>query len=108
MKTFINVSYRLKRLSFIEEFKIGKPLIDELQKYFPNQELEKYQGLLLIVHGDKDEKINIKRVKKCFEQLANHKKEFIVIKGSRHGFHTEPHETKVINIMIDFFQENEY
>lgn len=109
MRTFINLSDRLKRFGFIEiasrRFKMGKPMADEMRRYYPYQELEKYNCPLLIVHGNQDEKVDIKHVRDCFNKLSNNQKEFIVIKGSKHGFHEEPYETQVVEILVEFFRD---
>ncbi len=81
----------------------GRPFVDEMQRYHPCQELKKYHSPLLIVHGDRDGKVDIKHVKNCFECLPNNQKEFIIIKGSAHGFHAEPFKSRVVDEVVNFF-----
>ncbi|MBI2327198.1 alpha/beta fold hydrolase [Candidatus Curtissbacteria bacterium] len=109
MRTFINLTDRLKRFGFIEvasrRFKMGKPLIDEMRSYYPYQELENYMGPLLAVHGSRDEKVDIRHVQHRFDELSNASKEFRVIKGSKHGFHDEPYESEVVDMIARFFSQ---
>lgn len=109
MKLFFNLSDRLDRFGFIEEasrkFKMGKPLVDEMRRYFPYKALQNYNGPLMIIHGDQDEKVDIKHVQSRFDELSNTKKEFVVIRGSKHGFHEEPYETKVVEMIVRFFSQ---
>lgn len=108
MKTFINFSDRLKRFGFIEvaskRFKMGKPLMDEMKIYYPHKALQEYKGPLLVVHGDLDEKVDYQHVKSSFDRLTNKQKEFISVKGSKHGFHEEPYESNVVEIIVEFFK----
>jgi len=47
--------------------------------------LSKYSGYVTIVHGDKDEVIDLSLGKKLFESLSSVKKKFVTIKGSGHN-----------------------
>lgn len=108
MKTFINFSDRLKKFGFIEvasrRFKMGKPLMDEMKRYYPYKALQKYAGPLLVVHGDRDEKVDYQHVKNSFDRLTNKQKEFISVKDSKHGFHEEPYESNVVELIVEFFK----
>lgn len=110
MKTFFNFTDKLNKFGFIEEasrkFKMGKPLMDEMSRYNPCKELNKYKNPLFVAHGDRDDKVSLKHVRECFNNLDNKQKEFKLIKGSGHGFDEEPFETDVVEMIINFFNHN--
>lgn len=110
MKEFANVYSRIRHKGFIEvasrKFKVGKKLFDEMKLYNPCEALQKYSGRLLIVHGDKDSKVDYQDVVECYEKLNNPHKSSEIIKGSEHGFHNEPYETLVVEKIVNFFSSN--
>ena len=107
MKHFANLYSRIKHRGFIKvassKFKIGKKLFDEMKLYNPCETLRKYNGKLLIIHGDKDTKVAYQDVIECYRKLNNPNKKLEIIKGSEHGFHKEPYETQVVEKIVDFF-----
>lgn len=109
LKSFANLYDRLGKFGFIEvgsrKLKMGKALFDEMKIYNPCQALEKYNRPLMIVHGDKDDKVSLEQVIECFESLPGKKKKLEVIKGSDHGFHKEPYETQVVELLVNFFKD---
>ena len=78
--------------------------MDEMKRYYPCKALQKYKGPLLVVHGTQDEKIDYQHVKSCFDGLTNRKKKFISVKGTKHGFHEEPYESQVVEMLVEFFK----
>ena len=104
---FENVFERLSEQGFIRvgsrRFKIGKRLFEEMKIYSPCQELKKYKNPLLIVHGSNDSKVSYKDTLDCFNALSNSSKRFEFIEGSEHGFHEEPYESKVVDMIVKFF-----
>ncbi len=85
------------------QFAVGPILFDEMKQFFPSQNLLNYQNPLLIIHGDHDTKISYQTAKVVFRTLTNPHKHFETIKGSDHGFHDEPFETQVTDIISNFF-----
>lgn len=86
------------------QFAVGRKLFEEMKNYFPCKLLQKYQKPLLIVHGDKDTKVACQDVVDCFEKLSSPNKKLKILKGSEHGFHEEPFETQVVDMIVDFFR----
>ena len=84
-------------------FKLGKRLFDELQRFTPYKELEKYKNDLLIIHGDKDERVAHQPVVAMFEKLTNPNKKFSLVLGANHGFHEEPFTSQVAEQIVTFF-----
>ena len=107
MKHFANLYSRIKHKGFIQvasrKFKMGKKLFDEMKLYNPCEALRKYNGKLLVIHGDKDKKVAYQDVVECYEKLNNPNKRLEIIKGSEHGFHEEPYEIRVVEKIVDFF-----
>ena len=107
VKQFANLLGRIKHKGFIEvassKFKMGKKLFDEMKFYNPCEALSKYNGRLLIIHGDKDTKVSLRDVVECYERLTNPSRRLVIVKGSEHGFHKEPFETQVVENIINFF-----
>lgn len=109
MKYFANLYSKLNRRGFIEvgsrRFNIGQPLFDEMKIYNPCQALKAYEEPLMVVHGDKDNKVDYRQTAECFNNLPNSQKEFKLISGANHGFHTEPYCSEVTDILVKFFEE---
>lgn len=105
---FTNALERSKKEGFItigkRQMKAGSKLFEEMSQYFPYRNLNYYLNPLLIVHGDQDTKVSIDDVKNCFKELKNKNKKLIIIHGSEHGFHQEPFETEVSQLIISFFK----
>lgn len=110
MKHFANFYSRIQHKGFIKiasmKFKMGKKLFDEMKDYRPCESLQKYFNRLMVVHGDKDSKIAYQDVIDCYKALPNKNKKLEIIKGSEHGFHSEPYETQVVEMIVDFFNES--
>jgi len=85
---------------------LAKQLFDEMSQFNPCEELKKYQGPLFMVHGDKDSKVAYQDAVDCFNSLPNKQKKLQTLKGSEHGFHDEPFESQVVEIIINFFNEH--
>ena len=106
MKYFANAYEKLKKIGFIEianrKFKVGKRLFDEMKLYDPCAALRSYKSPLLVVHGDRDSKVALKDTKECFGLLPNKQKRMEVIEGSEHGFHKEPYESQVVEMIVNF------
>ena len=106
-KHFQKALERLKKNSYTKigsrQFPVGRKLFKEMKQYFPYKRLNQYKGQLLIVHGDKDSKVDYQDTVKIYDNLDNPYKKLITIKGSEHGFHGEPYESKVVTIIEKFF-----
>lgn len=109
-KHFQNVFKRLDADGHIKigsrQFKVGRQLFDEMKVFDPCEDLRKYEGPLFMVHGDQDTKVDCQDAVNCFKSLPNKKKELKVLKGSEHGFHCEPFETDVVEMIVDFFSKS--
>lgn len=112
MKELANIYRRTKHQGFEEfievtsrKFKEGKKLFNEMKLYSPCKSLQKYTGKLLIVQGDRDSLVDHQDVITCYEGLFNPHKRLEIIKGSEHGFHEEPYETQVVEVLVNFFKE---
>jgi alpha/beta superfamily hydrolase len=88
------------------QFKVGKQLFEEMGCFNPCVDLRNYYGSLFMVHGDKDTKVDCQDAVDCFKSLPNKQKELEVLKGSEHGFHDEPFETDVVEMIVDFFSKS--
>lgn len=107
---FTNLSERLEKYGYIEigsrKFKMSKEAFREMEEYSPCTTLQQYEGPLLIIHGDKDEKVPLRDVADCFVDLPSSNKQFEEIKGGEHGFHKEPFTSEVSELISDFFKNN--
>jgi len=108
-KHFENVFERLKKNGYIKigsrQFKAGSQLFEEMKKFFPFKNLEKYHNPLLIVHGTEDSKVSYQDTKNVYKTLTNAYKSFETIEKSEHGFHDEPFETTVTDHIVRFFKD---
>lgn len=107
---FENVFEQLGEKGFIEvgsrKSKVGKVFFEKMKLYNPCVRLKKYNSPLMIVHGDQDTKIAYQDVIECFENLPNPKKQLKILKGAEHGFHSEPYESQVVEIIVSFFSQS--
>lgn len=107
MKNGAEKAHALRRLG-VERvaarlLKVGKPLADDIERYFPMRQLKKYKGKLVIVQGNKDRMIPWRANKTFFDTLDNKEAKYILLEGAGHGFHQEPYETEVVDLIIGFF-----
>ena len=106
-KYFKNIFERIDKDGFVEigsqKFQLGRQLFEEMKNYNPCDELDKFKYPLFIVHGNEDSKISYCDVITCFNSLSNKDKELKIINGSEHGFHNEPFETQVVDMIVNFF-----
>jgi uncharacterized protein len=84
-------------------YKVGKKFYKELTTYKPYKELTKYNSPILVIHGDKDTKVSCHATVETVKSLSNRKIRFEIIKGSEHGFHKEPYETQVVDLIVGFY-----
>jgi len=85
-----------------QNFVIGKNLFDEMAMLFPYQELKKIKKPILIIHGDQDGKVPVEDSQEYAKDVGN----FILIKGSDHGFHESPYDKQAIILTLEFFFKN--
>ncbi len=108
-KYFENALQVIKKDGFVKigsrQFKAGQRLFDEMQQYFPFKVLDNYKQPLLIVHGTADSKVSHQDARDVYESLHNEYKHFESIGGSEHGFHDEPFESQVTDLITAFFKE---
>lgn len=107
-KYFTDILERITKEGFIEvgsrKFRVGRKLFEEMKKFYPCKSLKKYDGRLLVVHGDKDSVFACRNVVECFETLPNQQKEIKILKGAKHGFHEEPYKAQAVKLIVDFFR----
>ncbi len=106
-KHYLPQLHLLETQGYIEsgsrKFRLGKKLFEELKRFTPYKELERYKNDLLIVHGDSDERVAHQPVVEVFEKLLNPNKKFSLIIGGNHGFHEEPFTSQVAEQIVQFF-----
>jgi len=109
-KHFSNNEELLTKQGFVpigsRAFKAGPKLFDEMRQFKPYESLEQYKGPLLVVQGTEDSKIAYQDVESTITELSNPNKQLEIIQGSEHGFHDEPYETQVTDMVVNFFKDN--
>lgn len=107
---FENIFERINKQGYIEigsrKFKVGRALFEEMTEYHPCERLKGYTGPLLVVQGDNDSKVAYQDVENCFNSLPNRLKELKILEDSEHGFHNEPYETQVVEMIVSFFKNS--
>lgn len=105
---FANVFERLEKEGSIKigsrQYTVGRELFEQMRTYKPYETLESFQNPLLVVHGDLDSKVDHQKTFEHFQKLSNIQKRFETIKNSEHGFHEEPFETDVADMITKFFE----
>ena len=67
--------------------KLSKRFIENMEEYNPIEQLNKYNGNALIIHGMKDDIVSIKKSYLVYNELINTKeKRLIIFKDSDHSF----------------------
>lgn len=104
---YANLFERLAKDGFIpvgsRQVKYGQKLFSGMKGFNPGVQLKNYRGLLFMVQGDNDSKVDYHDTLACFESLPNCKKEIRILQGCEHGFLKEPYETQVVKMIVDFF-----
>ena len=106
-KYFEKAIERIRKEGFIKvgsrQFKMGRKIFEEMRKYKPCTELQKFPGPIIIVHGDRDEHISCQSSIDCFNNLPSKNKRLEVIEGAAHGLEGEPYESEATNLVVQFF-----
>ena len=106
---FFNVFERIDKDGYISigsrKFKVGRELFEEMYEFRPCEALQDYKNPPFVVHGDNDSKVAVEDVKDCFSGLKNPYKKLEIVKGSEHGFHEEPYQSIVTDMIVEFFSE---
>jgi alpha-beta hydrolase superfamily lysophospholipase len=84
-------------------YRVGKPLINELDSIDIFSEAEKIKAPTLILHGDKDTHTPIADTVELMKHLKNGKLE--IIKNAEHGFHDPASEKIVIKFTVEWFRK---
>lgn len=84
-------------------FRVGKPLIRELDSIDIFSEAEKIKAPTLVLHGDKDTHTPIADTVELMKHLKNGKLE--IIKGAEHGFHDPASEKIAIKFTLGWFKK---
>ncbi|MBI3991271.1 MAG: alpha/beta fold hydrolase [Candidatus Omnitrophica bacterium] len=83
---------------------VGMDFIEEIKRFNPVEEISKFKGDVLIIHGDADETVPLSNAYQ-FNNALKSKKEFIVIKGAGHTFDSEDWEKQVLMSTGDWFRK---
>lgn len=86
------------------KFKIGKALVEEMERTFPYRAMKKIKIPTIIIHGDRDTYVPYEDSKKYLQNLKGPSK-LITIKGAEHGFHdVKKHAQIALRETLRFFQ----
>lgn len=89
----------------VENFKIGKPLLEEITSLEPWRLLQRLHIPILVIHGDKDTFVPYKDSVRYTRLIPNGKLE--TIKGAEHGFSdVKAHIEKAEKLTVSFFFNN--
>lgn len=86
-----------------EGLPIGKAFVDDLSKIDIYNTASKYEGNVLLLHGDADEVVNFSASEKYFEHYK-HKANLIPIEDADHLFSKEHWVKQLFSHTIDFFE----
>ncbi len=87
------------------QLEMGPLFFKEMQSFDPSAALARYPGPVLAVHGDRDDMVDLASTRRAFGPVSPPHRDFKVIVGSGHGFHDEPYETQVADLVTEFFKE---
>lgn len=98
----------LKQRGIIDHYAniIGKPFIEHLATVNPLQDLEQYNGPVLILHGTNDEDVPLAEGKEYATFLSRRGNEvsFVPVDGSSHTFDSYEWESKVVAITKEWLR----
>lgn len=107
---FGDIEERTREYGFLEvgtgKFRLGEALFDEMQRFDPAESLIRYPHEIMVVHGDRDTRVDVRDVMESFERLPNPHKRLEILTGAEHGFHVEPYRGQVVAMIVDFFNNN--
>ena len=85
---------------------VGKAFFEELPQIKPSQEIQRFSGPLLIVHGDADETVPVTHGQRYYELMKDRDTptEIEVIPQADHTFNAKAWEDAVIDRSVDWFQ----
>lgn len=89
-------------------FRMGAGYPLSVMEMDQDKEISEYDGPVLIVHGDKDEIVDVKYAHQLFDYLISHGHdscELHILEGAPHGFKDEYFET-ALEIMLSFLESN--
>jgi len=87
-----------------EGLPIGKAFVEDLKKIDIYDTASKYDGNVLLLHGDADEMVNFSASEKYLEYY-NQKAKLIAIKGADHLFSKEEWVKQLFSHTINFFSD---
>lgn len=87
--------------------KVGKRFYEELPRVKPMEEIAKFAGDILLIHGTGDAVIPATEAQECYERLKNRpaRTELYIIEGADHVFSTPEWEEEVISVTVDWFRK---
>ncbi len=89
--------------------KMGKELIEDMEKYDPLESLRNYEGNAIVIHGSVDTMVNPRTADMMMEALGKANKKCVIIEDADHGFgawNNRPDlSEKLVNAAADFFIE---
>ncbi len=77
--------------------------LEDMKKWDPLAEVQKFPGRVLIIHGDQDEIVPVAIAHKYYEVLAG-RAELEIIAGADHTFNRHDWEDRVLTRTVDFFR----
>ena len=89
-------------------FKLGGSYPLSVMDMDQDQEIAKYNGLILIIHGDSDEIVDVKYAQQLFDYLISCGKDSCalhILEGAPHGFKDAYFDT-AMDIMLAFLETN--
>ncbi|WP_455367916.1 alpha/beta hydrolase [[Eubacterium] cellulosolvens] len=86
----------------LRRFMIGKPFFDEISKICIREKIDSVACPVSIIHGDKDDIVDISQSKELYQTL-HEPKEFTIIKGADHYFNTKDQRMKLYSSTLNYF-----
>lgn len=90
--------------------KLGKRYVEDVLHMDPYEEIKKYNGDVLIVHGTNDSIVNMKYIEQAFDTYSkrNTKKDVIlkIISGGKHMF-SKKHDKIAVKYLKEFLNKNQ-
>jgi len=83
---------------------LGAAFIEELPKMRPLEEVARYRGPALIIHGTKDEVLDLRNAL-AYQKAIPGRKELHIVEGADHTFNSHEWEQEVLEVTRDWFLE---
>jgi len=83
---------------------LGRAFVEEVKRLQPLQEIAKYNGPVLIVHGEKDESVDLKNAR-AYQRAIPGEKRLHIIPGADHVFSSLAWQEEAIRVTREWFVE---